>query len=131
MDHNDIIAQSEFVERRSSKSPTVIDSDGWYGMGGYRLGAFVPYAIYSRTWRVTSHPFPILQGAQKTAALGLRWDAFASADIKLQVQRVDTFGTLGVSFTTPELPPTPFGPPLPAPVTNPVTAFSVAVDFTF
>ena len=130
VDHNNIIAQSEFVKRTSEGSPTIIDSDGWYVMGGYRFGSLAPYAIFSKTFRATPNPIPVTVGPQKTTALGLRWDAFTSADIKFQIERVDTFDTVGISFTTRAV-PDPFGPPLLAPVANPVTAFSVAVDFTF
>ncbi len=131
IDHGNLVAQAEFVQRRSSKSSDVINSDGWYVMGGWRFDKLLPYAILSRTApKVADFPAHA-SNTQRTAAVGLRWDAFRSADIKFQIERIDTSGTTGISFTTPTLPATGPGPAPSGTVNRPVTAFSVALDFTF
>lgn len=133
VDHDDIFVQAERVQRRSSGRGAVVDSNGWYAMGGYRFGPVLPYLIVSRTApTVAASPFH-LTGTQHTTALGFRWDAFKSADLKFQIDRIDTSGTAGASFTTPLVPlPTPGPGPGPrAAVTRIVTAFSLALDFTF
>jgi hypothetical protein len=117
VDRGNIVAQAEYVTRRSAKLPGVVNSDGWYVLGGYRFGQLLPYASYASSRpKVGGSPF-YTSGPQHTTAIGLRWDAFKSADVKFQLERIDTQGTAGVSFT--------------APVNKPVTAASVAVDFVF
>ncbi len=46
---------------------------------------------------------PLISNIQKTVAAGLRWDAFSSVDFKFQVERVNTDGTPGISFSNPDL----------------------------
>jgi hypothetical protein len=117
VDRDNIVVQAEYVTRRSATLPAVVNSDGWYVLGGYRFGQVLPYASYASSHRkISGSPFYV-SGPQDTAALGVRWDAFKSADVKFQLERIDTKGTAGVSFT--------------APVAKPVTAASVAVDFVF
>jgi hypothetical protein len=116
VDRDSIVAQAEYVKRRSTKVPGVVDSDGWYVFGGYRLGTVLPYASYASSRPNQSSPFHI-SGPQDTAAFGVRWDAFKSADVKAQLERIDTKGTAGVSFTSA--------------VDKPVIAASIAVDFVF
>jgi hypothetical protein len=125
VDRADVVLQGEYVQRRSSLFNAFIGADAWYLMGGYRMGAFLPYLMVSELKPDTDSFVP----PQKTTALGMRWDAFSSAAVKFQLERVDTKGTNGVSFVTPTV-PSPFGP-MPLPVTKPVTTFSVAVDFVF
>lgn len=124
MDHNNIIAQAEFVKRYSQVYPTIVNSTGWYAMGGYRFGKVAPYVSYATTTK--SKPFfPVpgylLSGDQDTTALGVRWDAFKSADLKFQVERVDPKGTVGVSFVQPTA---AFG-------NSVVNAVSLTLDFIF
>jgi hypothetical protein len=130
VDHNNIVAQAEYVMRRSEYAPGSVDANGWYLLGGYRFNAVLPYAIYANARSPGSSSFH-LQGDQSTVAAGVRWDAFKSAAIKFQVERVDTHDTIGVSFVTPIV-SSPIGlPPISAPVTRPVAVFSLAVDFVF
>ena len=112
VDRNNILIQAEYVRRKSEKQPATVNLDGWYVMGGYRLGKVLPYAIHSvETPKVAITPL------QKTTALGVRWDAFSAAALKLQVDRIDTGNSKGQSFT--------------AKVTQPVTAVTLSADFTF
>jgi hypothetical protein len=146
-DRNDVIVQSEFVTRRSKRGfGALVDADGWYTLAGYRIDKFLPYASYAST-RPKTDGGTHLTETQSTIAAGLRWDVFRKVDIKFQVERVDTHGTAGISFTTPPLigagpppPPTAGGPPsgpLPgpppsfAPITKPVIALSLAMDVVF
>lgn len=132
IDHNNVVMQAELVKRQSNQMPDALNASGWYVMAGYRWGSFTPYAITSRTKNEIPQAFWHAAGDQKTTAFGVRWDAFRSAAIKLQVDRINTLGSNGISFTTPLVPLNfPGAPPLALPVTRPVTALSLALDFTF
>lgn len=116
IDRSNIVAQAEYVTRRSGSNASLIDANGWYAMGGYRLGAWLPYASYSATRpNVTSKVHAA--GPQDTTAIGARWDVLKAMDVKFQLERIDTKGTRGISFTSA--------------VAKPVTAASVTVDFVF
>jgi hypothetical protein len=120
IDRNNIFAQAEYVKRRAPKitfgGVSYADSDGWYVMAGYRLGAFLPYVMHGNTTpdQVVSYN---ITGTQTTNALGLRWDAFKSAAVKFQLERADTKGSKGVSFS--------------GAVKSPVTVASASIDFVF
>jgi hypothetical protein len=135
VDRGNVVAQAEYVTRRASlpQSAPVVDADGWYVLGGYRFGAVLPYLIVASTKSKDTTGFPLrTSGEQKSTAFGLRWDAFKQAALKFQIERIDTNNTKGISFTTPQTPPAlPFLPPGNAPITKPVTALSIALDFTF
>ena len=104
------------VAWRSGSNAALIDADGWYAMGGYRVGTWLPYASYSSTKpNVTAKVHAA--GPQDTTAIGARWDVLKAVDVKFQLERIDTKGTRGISFT--------------AVVARPVTAASVTVDFVF
>jgi hypothetical protein len=66
-------------------------------MGGYRFGKVLPYFSYASTTKSPYSPYAA-SGNQSTESLGVRWDAFKSADLKLQYDRVDPKGTSGISF---------------------------------
>lgn len=122
VDHNNIVAQAEFVRRYSVNYGSLVNSNGWYVFAGYRFGTVVPYASYAAT--VKSKPYDndeSLSGDQNTEALGVRWDAFKSADLKFQVEHVDSRGSFGISFVN-EVPD--FG-------RNSVNVFSLSLDFVF
>jgi Gram-negative porin len=135
VDHNNIVAQAEFVERRAGYYYNIVSANGWYVMGGYRFGKFTPYAIYSSTdpqYNPDSAPVqlavPLISNIQKTVATGVRWDAFSSVDFKFQLERVNTDGTPGISFSNPDL---PGALRFDVPITHPVTVVSANVDFVF
>ncbi len=117
VDRDNIVLQGEYVKRHSKTSPTIVDNNGWYLLGGYRFDQLLPYASYASSKPAYSTaPFHVA-GPQHTAALGLRWDAYKALDIKAQIERINTDGTAGVSFTSP--------------ISKPVTAVSLAADFVF
>lgn len=136
-DKDKVLAQAEWVQREADVFYNVVTANGWYAMGGYRLGAFTPYAMVSNTkakHSATKAPSPIggsISGKQRTIAAGLRWDATSFAAVKFQFERVDADGTNGVSFTRggPEIFP---GVPNDIFVTvDKVNVFSATLDFVF
>lgn len=122
VDHNNIVAQAELVWRKSAGYAQYVNSSGWYVLGGYRLGQVLPYVSYASTTKSTQ---PDIVGAlsydQRSQTLGVRWDAFKSADLKFQLERVDPRGTTGISFTQTA---PGFGD-------KTVTVMSLALDFVF
>ncbi len=136
VDHDNIVAQAEYVQRRAEFYYNIVASDGWYTMGGYRLGAFTPYAMYSSAKPQTSadhlplqNTVPLISYEQKTLAVGVRWDAADSTSVKLQLERADTNGTPGVSFSRPDAPAPAMQ--FAVPVGKPVNVISATVDFVF
>ncbi len=120
----------------------------WYASGGMRMGKFTPYATYARLRTDVGPPEPGLPLAflppelvpiaaglnavlaqqlavaprQETATVGVRWDFWRSASLKVQYDRVDvasgsigTFGNVQPGFERGST----------------VGVFSVAVDFVF
>lgn len=132
VDRDNIVAQAEKVRRTSQHQPTGVNADSWYVMAGYRFGVVLPYFIVSNTEpQYPRIPFYV-SAVQKTKAIGVRWDAFNSAALKFQIDRIDTDNSKGISFDTPSVPPGfPGAPPGNKIVTKPVTAISIALDFTF
>lgn len=138
IDHDDLVIQTEAVQRRvdTANGTRTVNADGWYAMAGWRFGNVLPYVIAAGTKPKTAGvaEAQYITSTQETTAAGVRWDAFKSAAVKFQVDRVDTKNTKGASFTTP----TTLGPVAPGfpprgigRVTGKVTVVSVAVDFTF
>jgi hypothetical protein len=120
-DHDNIVAQAEWVKRMSASYPTIADATGWYILGGYRFGTVLPYVSYASTSKSKIAAPEYLSGDQNTKAVGVRWDFLRSADIKFQFERVDPKGTQGISFVneTPN-----FG-------NNTVSVTTLLVDFVF
>jgi hypothetical protein len=146
MDWNNIVAQTEYAQRKLDTATGSTDS--WYVLGGYRFGKFLPYYSHAKlsvssdftntvpaacaagapaactpTVRALSNALETLRtstnnGAQSTDTIGLRWDFSSSADLKFQIDRVK---------------PDPKGMLLRAApgFKGPVTVGAVAVDFVF
>jgi hypothetical protein len=130
VDHDNIIAQAEWVRRRSKSYQDAVNATGWYVLGGYRFGTVAPYVSYASTENLIDaaySPSAALSQSQNTTAVGVRWDAFKSADIKLQVEHVNPEGGGGVSFAFVN---SPLGI-VPATPSGSVNVFSVTVDFIF
>lgn len=53
-----VLFQSEYMVRRFNNSAGA-DTQGWYAMGGYHLGAFTPFMAYSRTHTLDDLVFPV------------------------------------------------------------------------
>jgi hypothetical protein len=105
LDWNGVVAQSEYTVARSFGVAT----KAWYAMAGYRFGKVLPFA---------SHGKLTGSAAQSTDSIGVRWDAFRSAEIKFQVDRVKPEGTGLFNAARPGF-------------RGPVTVGAVAVDFVF
>jgi len=130
VDHNNVIAQAEWVKRYSHNYPGSVNATGWYVLGGYRFGPVAPYVSFAKTVKDHNDGYTAsgtLSDDQSTTAIGVRWDAFKSADIKLQVEHVNPEGTSGVSFAFIN---SPLGL-LPATPAGSVNVFSLTVDFIF
>lgn len=115
MDHSNVFLQAEIVRKRAP-AVSFAEADGQYVMAGYRFASLLPY-VYHATTKPKTVSAMNTSGKQSTLALGLRWEAYKSAAVKLQLEHIDTKGTKGVSFS--------------GPVTSPVTAMSASVDFVF
>jgi hypothetical protein len=97
---------TEFVDFRGEG--ILADSRSWYVAGGYRLGAFTPYASYASTRSdVSAEPGVALpaaaplnaglnqtlnnqfNGSQDTISVGVRWDFMKNTSLKLQYDHID------------------------------------------
>lgn len=106
MDRDNIVLATEFTKRRISKG-SVADTTGWYVLGGYRFGNFLPYVVVSKlkiddlnntvpaqlaASATVRNGVLALQStqylAQRTTAVGVRWDAFRNAAVKVQFDRI-------------------------------------------
>lgn len=105
LDRDNIVLSSEYAVRRA-KTGMATDSSGWYVLGGYRVGAVLPYVVFSankvddtNTGPATPAVLGVLsstvaalqttsQQAQKTTSVGVRWDVLPSAALKLQFDHV-------------------------------------------
>lgn len=131
VDRGNIVAQGEYVSRRSGSQAGMVDADGWYVLGGYRFDSVLPFVSYGHTEPKYKNSPVHLSGEQSTIALGVRWDAFNSAAFKFQVQRVDTNDTAGISFVAPAGVLPNGGGLAPVPLNKAVNVVSLALDFVF
>jgi len=105
LDWKNIVLQAEIAKTHN----TVGISRSWYAMAGYRFGKVLPYYNHGST----TGAYP-----QSTNSLGLRWDAFRSADIKFQIDRVDPQNKGYFMNAKPGF-------------RGPVTVGAIAIDFVF
>jgi hypothetical protein len=115
-DNGTALVLAEYTLRRQGGAH-LLESDGWYVSGGWRFGAWMPYATVSR-FKPKSAGFGTKQ-EDRTNAIGLRWDAMKNVALKAQVQRVQSdasFINITAGFTSS----------LPR-----VTVYGVAADFVF
>jgi hypothetical protein len=116
-DRNNIIAQGEFIELRTS-DPTD-NVNGWYVMGGYRLDKWVPYLIYANTHQNQAAGATIPEKNGPTESFGVRLDLFKSLDFKAQFDHAKAF-----DYGTPFINSQPG-------FSNKANIFSLAADFVF
>lgn len=134
LDWRNVIAQAEYTRVFVNGFPA--ETSGRYGLVGYRIAKFTPYAIHSRRSQLSERSnnviprvgplIPLALGVnaiisapeQKSTALGLRWDVADSVALKAQYDYVE-----------------PVGPGLFANVQSdfkgPVNVFGLAVDVVF
>lgn len=135
------IAAAEYTRRRTESF--VADTTGWFASFGVRFGRFTPYGVVSRlraddsnvdntvpkgvddglTALSTSVDEVLARqgGSQKTAAMGVRWDAARNLAVKLQHERIRIESGAGLTAQ-----PRPgFGPGAR------LNATSLSVDFVF
>ncbi len=126
LDHDNVVLQGEFIERRVSGAGAS-NFNGWYTLGGYRAGRWLPYAMYARGRRPSTIAFfpglptaiPLEDLNDGTISLGLRADLIKSVDFKVQFDHVhDSIGAIPFANVKPG-----FG--------NRTNVLSVAVDFVF
>lgn len=147
LDWNNVLLQSEYAKRKTDSY--VSDSTSWYVMGGYRIGAFLPYyshaslkadgrvnntvpascpagypAACTPTLRALSAGVETLatmrnQLEQSTDSIGVRWDFHRSAALKVQIDRIKPKNGPGLFV---QAKPGFHGP---------VTVAAAAIDFVF
>lgn len=125
VDHNNVVAQAEYVQRKSESLPDSVNAKGWYVLGGYRFDTVLPYVSYAKT--EPKGTAGTLSSEQSTASIGVRWDAFRNTSVKVQLDSVDAKNSNGVSFTTG----TAVAPGTAGVAVGKVTVGAIAVDFVF
>ncbi len=138
-DRGNWVGGVEYTKRRVS---SYVDSTtGWATTLGYRIDKFTPYAVVSKLKRDSTNvndtiPTGVPQlaplraaveglvanayTAQKTDALGLRWDAYKNLDVKAQIDHITPASGSRGFFNSPK---PGFGAA--------VNVYTVAVDFVF
>jgi hypothetical protein len=93
-DHDNVQLQAEFISRHTTETSN--NTNGWYVLGGYRVGKFLPYGIYAvhqQPSGPTAPPTPpgwIPSVGSHTASVGVRWDVIQNVDVKLQLDHATT-----------------------------------------
>ncbi|MEA3109775.1 MAG: hypothetical protein QOI88_4380 [Gammaproteobacteria bacterium] len=90
-DHNNVVGQAEFIEKRTDGS-IAYSFNGWYALGGYRLGKWLPYAIYASGERPGGAGGTVPELTRHTESVGVRLDWFKSVDFKAQLDHITGFG---------------------------------------
>jgi hypothetical protein len=116
-DHNNILAQGEFIELRTGDPTDAVN--GWYLLGGYRLHKWVPYLIYANSHQNQAAGGTVPQMNGPTESVGLRLDLFRSVDFKAQFDHAKAFD-YGTPFTNVQ-----------PGFSNKANIFSLAADVVF
>ncbi|MDE2428115.1 MAG: hypothetical protein KGM99_05260 [Burkholderiales bacterium] len=136
VDWKNIVVQAEYGKRKSA-SLAIADTTSWYTMFGYRMGAFLPYFTHAsatqdspRTVAGTPTAGPLLAytvGAnglasaspiQTSNSIGMRWDFYKSAALKVQIDRISPDGAGTFINAKPGF-------------QGPVTVVAAGIDFVF
>ena len=125
-DPGDYLVQSEYtLIHWDEPGPTIApNAQAFYVLGGWRIKAWMPYAIYAKRWTA---PAPVITGfhspainagmssfaanstnAQHSSSIGLRWDFMANMALKLQWDRITVDSPAGASYLVN---PDPLNPP--------------------
>jgi hypothetical protein len=136
VDYKNFLVQTEYAVRKT-ESRAVMDTTSWYAMFGYRHGKLTPYYYYGNVKQdsprsyaglPTTGPLAPLTaavngvakaGLQSTNGIGLRWDFYKSAALKVQIDRVKPKDGAG-AFINPK-----------PGFTGPVNVYAAGIDFVF
>jgi hypothetical protein len=116
-DHGNIVAQGEFIERRTGHPQ--FNVNGLYVLGGYHIGKWLPYAIYAAGKQLGGASGTVPEANESTVSAGVRLDWFRSVDFKAQIDHVKAAPT-GDPFINVQ-----------PGFTGKGNVFSLAVDFVF
>jgi hypothetical protein len=134
MDYNNIVGLAEYAKRKSD-SRLVQDTTSWYAMLGYRFGKVLPYYVHGDVKQDSARQLSSLPasgpltagvnsliraGLQTTDGVGVRWDFYKSAALKVQVDRVNTRDGNGY-----------FANAKPGFAGSTVNVYAAAIDFVF
>jgi hypothetical protein len=136
VDYKNFLVQAEYAKRKT-ESRAVMDTTSYYAMFGYRMGKLTPYYYYGnikqdvpRTYAGLPATGPLAAltagvnsvakaGLQSTNAVGVRWDFYKSAALKVQVDRVRPKDGAGAFLNArPGF-------------TGPVNVYAAGIDFVF
>lgn len=140
LDWKNLVVQAEYGKRVTT-SLAVADTSSWYTMFGYRLGSFLPYYNHASATQDSARSIPGLPVAgpaqllaltaaanritstlsplQTSNTVGVRWDFYKSAALKMQIDRISPKNGPGTFVNTkPNF-------------TGPVTVFAAGIDFVF
>ncbi|MFZ6721799.1 hypothetical protein [Undibacterium sp. Ji49W] len=137
VDWKSFVVQAEYGKRKSA-SLSIANTTSWYTMFGYRMGSFLPYVVHASATQDSSRTvaglpasgplLPYTLGAnglasaspiQTSNSVGVRWDFYKSAALKLQLDRMSPDNGPGVFINAKPG------------FKGPVTVFAAAVDFVF
>ena len=137
MDYNNIVGLAEYAKRKTD-SRLVQDTTSWYAMLGYRFGKVLPYYVHGDVKQDSIRSYPGLPttgplaavtagvtnlsraGLQTTDGIGVRWDFYKSAALKVQMDRINTRDGNGY-FTKAK----------PGFAGSTVNVYAAAIDFVF
>jgi hypothetical protein len=88
-DRHALVLQGEFIERRTSNP--AINVNGYYLLGGYRLGKWTPYTMYSVGETIGGADGTIPFASMHVMSVGVRFDAFKSVDFKAQIEHARAY----------------------------------------
>ncbi len=136
MDYKNFLVQSEYAVRKT-ESRVIMDTTSYYAMLGYRYGKVTPYYYYGnikqdvpRTYAglPTAGPLAALTAAvngvakaplQSNNAIGVRWDFYKSAALKVQIDHIKPRDGAG-TFINPK-----------PGFKGPVNVYAAGIDFVF
>jgi hypothetical protein len=90
-DHDNVVAQGEFIEKRSDGSVGPFSPNGWYVMGGYHVNKWLPYAIYAAGHQNGGAGGTVHEANRSTASVGVRLDLIKNVDVKAQIDHVKAY----------------------------------------
>jgi hypothetical protein len=119
--HGNVVAQGEFIEKRTGTA-VAYNVNGWYVLGGYRFGKWLPYGIYAGGMQPSEAGGTDKQYNRDTLSAGLRYEVTGSVDVKAQFDRVKAYAAGSVYINFVDIQPD---------WDHKADVFSIAVDFVF